>query len=270
MRILHPVLLTLCSLAAISLLPAGVPSKDGAGGGDDELDVFLLAGQSNMAGRAPVEPFDQLIWPTLFSLDSTNQWVPAKEPLHFDKPSLVGVGPGLTFGRIVAEAQPSRRVGLVPAAVGGSSITAWAAGAQHPQTKSHPYDDAVRRAQFAMKAGRLRAILWIQGESDATAALAPVYYDQLVELIARFRRDLHNPKLPFIIGQRPALLGGRNNAWRETIDTAQRRAAQELPQVWYVGAPSLVALPDGLHLDAPSAREIGRRLAECYLTKAAD
>ena len=49
----------------------------------ENLWLFVMAGQSNMAGRGLVEPADTLSDPRIFSLDQNNQWVYAKEPLHF-------------------------------------------------------------------------------------------------------------------------------------------------------------------------------------------
>lgn len=232
------------------------------------MDIFLLAGQSNMAGRAPVEAFDRLVWPNLVCLAVGGAWVPAVEPLHHDK-TRAGTGPGSTFGRIVADAYPGRKIGLVPAACGGTSITVWQPGAQHAQTGSHPYDDAVTQAKRAMADGRLRAILWIQGESDSTAERAPLYHERLVALIAGLRRDLNADDIPFIIGRRPKYAQSPDNPWRTMVDEAQRRAARELPRVHFVDMPVLTSLPDGIHADAASVREMGRRLAEAYLRIAA-
>lgn len=232
------------------------------------MDIFLLAGQSNMAGRAPVEEFDRLVWPNLVCLAADGAWMPAVEPLHYDK-SGAGVGPGSTFGRMVADAWPGRKIGLIPTACGGSPIAAWQPGAYHKQTNSHPYDDAIARTRRGMRDGRLRAILWIQGESDSTAERAPLYHGRLVALIAGLRRDLNAEDVPFIIGRRPKYARSPDNPWRAVVDEAQRRAARELPRVHFVDMPVLTSLPDGIHADAASVREMGRRLAEIYLRIAA-
>ncbi len=228
-------------------------------------DVFLLAGQSNMAGRGAVEAFDQLEWPNLLAIDASGEWRPAKEPLHFDKPAIVGVGPGSMFGRVLADTFPTRRIGLVPVACGGSSIEVWRPGAYHEGTQCYPYDQAVARARQAMKDGRLRAIVWIQGESDSSEERALLYYERLQELIHGLRRDLETPDVPFLIGRLPRFAAVSNDPGRARVDEAHRRAAREMAGVYYVDMPVLTALPDGIHADAPSAREMGRRLAEAYL-----
>ena len=79
-------------------------------------------------------------------LNKAGEWVPAIDPLHFDKPGIVGVGLGKTFAIQYAAEHPDVVVGLIPCAVGGSPINAWAPGGYHKQTKAHPYDDCLQRA----------------------------------------------------------------------------------------------------------------------------
>ena len=107
-------------------------------------------------------------------LDKQRAWVPAVDPMHFDKP-IAGVGLGRSFAARIADAQPGVTIGLIPAAVGGSPIDAWQPGVYYEPTKSHPWDDAIARARVALASGTLKAILWHQGESDATPDLAPGY-----------------------------------------------------------------------------------------------
>ncbi len=90
----------------------------------ESFHLYLLAGQSNMAGRGAVSERDKKAHPRVFVLNRLNRWVPATDPLHFDK-SWAGVGPGLTFGKELAEADPNVIIGLIPCAVGGSPISAW-------------------------------------------------------------------------------------------------------------------------------------------------
>ena len=52
-----------------------------------------------------------------------------------------------------------------------------------------------------MKSGRLRGILWHQGEGDATEELAPTYRDRFAEFIARLRADLDAADVPVVVGE---------------------------------------------------------------------
>jgi hypothetical protein len=224
-------------------------------------DVVLLVGQSNMAGRGAVAAEDRSPVPHVFMLDKAGAWVPAIDPMHFDKP-IAGVGPGRAFGIDLAE-RTGHDVGLVPAAVGGSSITSWMPAGFDSATRTHPYDDALRRARIAMQRGRIVAILWHQGESDANARLAPDYSARLHELIARFRSELNAPDVPFIIGQL-----GQFRRWTpydSIVDAAHREAARTIPHVAFVSSQGLEHKGDSLHFDAASARALGKRYASAYL-----
>ena len=102
------------------------------------LHLYLLAGQSNMAGRGQLETVDQTRHPRVYALQADMSWGHAKDPLHFDKPAIVGVGPGFSFGKAMAEADTSILIGLIPTAVGGSSVRVWQPGAVHEPTNTRP------------------------------------------------------------------------------------------------------------------------------------
>ena len=229
------------------------------------LDLFLLAGQSNMAGRGEVAPEDSVVHPRVWALDREGRWVPARDPIHFDKP-IAGVGPGRAFGIAVAEARPGVHVGLVPVAVGGSSVVAWEPGAVHEQTGARPYDEALARARRAMRDGTLRGILWHQGESDANAARAPEYERRLRDLIRRFRADLDAPDLPFLIGQLGQFDDRPWTPLRLHVDSVHRAVAASVPGVHFVPSDGLAHKGDSVHFSAPAARELGRRFARVYLS----
>jgi len=90
----------------------------------DRFHLFLLAGQSNMAGRGEVGDEDRAVHPRVFSLSQSGEWIPAVDPVHFDK-EIAGVGLGRSFGIALAGQDETITVGLIPAAVGGSAISSW-------------------------------------------------------------------------------------------------------------------------------------------------
>lgn len=246
-------------LAATSLAqPAAVPAAT-------PMQLFLLVGQSNMAGRGKVEPQDTVPIPRVLMLDRQQAWVPAVDPMHFDKP-VAGVGLGRSFAARIADAQPGVTIGLIPAAVGGSPIDAWQPGVFYEPTKSHPWDDALARARVALKSGTLRAILWHQGESDATPELAPGYEAKLHDLIARFRAALDAPDVPFIVGQLGQYPDVPWDAPRRVVDAAHRALPDKVRRTAFVSSDGLVHGGDKVHFDTPSLRELGRRYAEAYLS----
>lgn len=256
---------TLMGLAAAALggLSAAAGAQPSQTPPPDRFHLFLLVGQSNMAGRGDVTADDQRPHPRVLMLSQEGQWVPAVEPMHFDKP-VAGVGPGRAFGIALADASPDITIGLIPAAVGGSPIDAWRPGAYYEPTASHPWDDALRRAQRAMRDGTLQGILWHQGESDATADLAPAYASKLHDLVVRWRAALHAPDVPFIVGQLGRFADRPWHAFKEDVDRAHRALPATVPLAAFVSADGLGHGGDGVHFDAESARVLGRRYAEAY------
>lgn len=216
-----------------------------------------------MAGRGVVAEADRVVDPRVMTLNKEDAWVPAVDPIHFDKP-IAGVGPGRSFALAVAEAHPGITIGLIPSAVGGSPISSWEPGALDRATNTHPYDDALRRARKAMEAGTLKAILWHQGESDSSEELAPIYKAKLVTLIGRLRQELGDPELPFLIGQLGQFSEKPWNEWRSLVDEAHQEVARETEGVYYVSADGLGHKGDTLHFSAAAAHALGRRFAQAY------
>ena len=223
--------------------------------------LYLLAGQSNMAGRGKVQTQDNQVHPRAYVLNKDNEWEPAEDPLHFDKPGIVGVGPGLAFGKAMAGYKKRVKIGLIPCAAGGSPISSWTKGGYHDQTKSHPYDDALRRARIAMQSGVIKGIIWHQGESDSKPERAEVYQAKLEELIANFRRELGDEKLPFVVARLGDFYVERNpNA--ESINRILENIPGIVENTACVDVSGLSHKGDVLHFDTKSSRELGRRYAE--------
>ncbi len=192
------------------------------------LDLYILMGQSNVAGRGPLIPQDSVIQNTkVLMLTADLKWLPAKNPLHFDKPGVVAVGPGLSFGLAMQKANPNKVIGLVPTAVGGTSIDSWRPGGYYKNTNKYPWDDAEKRIVETMKYGTVKGVIWHQGESDSGVSKAAVYLPKLEALIKRVRTLVGNDELPFVVGQ----LGRYNPTYSisKLQNYLQRLATQLLP-----------------------------------------
>jgi hypothetical protein len=229
----------------------------------EKFHLFLLIGQSNMAGRGAIEEQDKKPHPRVLMFSKAGNWAPAIDPLHFDKP-VAGTGLGKTFAIQIVEANRDVTIGLIPCAVGGSPIDTWRPGEFYPPTKSHPWDDAIRRAKVAMKSGVLKGILWHQGESDSTDALAAAYETKLHDLIARLRRELA-PEVPFLVGQMGRFPDQPWDAARTLVDKAHQDISAKVPHTAFVSAAGLRHKGDKVHFGAASYRELGRRYAEAFL-----
>ncbi len=255
-KLLFLLALLLLGGALAAAEPVKLPPKE-------KFYLILLAGQSNMAGRGIVTAEDKVPSPRVLMQDKEGNWVPAVDPVHYDK-SAAGVGLARTFANLLAETDPEITVGLVPAACGGSPISSWEPGKSWEQTKSNPYDDAIARTKKAQKDGTLKAILFHQGEADSSAEKSKVYHDKLKKLLISFRTDLDAPEVPIVIGQLSRFDNKPIGEGKTRIDMAQRAVTVELQRVGFVTAEGLTANPDNVHFDAASQKEFGRRYFKVY------
>jgi hypothetical protein len=225
------------------------------------LHLFLLAGQSNMAGRGVVEPQDQLPIPGVFTLDKALEWQPAVDPIHFDKP-IAGVCLGRSFARTLQRLAPGAPFGLIPAALGGSSLDEWKPGGAL-------FSNAVRRAAAASKSGALRGILWHQGEAESAAeSRARTYARRWTSMISALRSELGAPALPVVVGQLGLFLqlADGKSPFAPLVNEQLATLPLQVPATAFVSSAGLAHKGDEVHFDAPSLRELGRRYAHAYLT----
>lgn len=232
--------------------PATPPAKE-------SFHLYLLIGQSNMAGRGVIEEQDRQPHPRVLKFTAENTWVPATDPLHFDKPAIAGVGLGSSFGRAMAEAQPGVVIGLVPCAVGGTPLARWQKG-------KDLYEQAMVRIQAALKDGTLKGILWHQGEGDsANLEDAETYAARLAQMVHDLREDLASPEVPFVAGKLGEFLTDTKNGapshWR-TVNAQLAKLPELVPQSAVVESTGLKHKGDLVHFDAPSLREFGQRYAK--------
>ncbi len=255
------------SLLALFVLPAFVAADDTGSvkiPPPEQFHLYLLIGQSNMAGRGKVAEQDRQPHARVLTLTKDLKWKPATEPIHFDKSS-AGVGLGRTFGIVMAEADPNVTIGLIPCAVGGSPIASWEPGGYHKSTKTHPWDDMLPRAREALKRGTLKGILWHQGESDSgSPATASVYEAKLHALIARVRKELQAEGIPFVAGQMGQFAERPWSPEKIMVDAAHQSLPEKVPNCAFVDAQGLKHKGDQVHFDADSYREFGRRYAKAY------
>lgn len=250
-------LLLVVAVCAATALPA-------ADAAPRRYDLYLLVGQSNMAGRGPLDAESAQPHARVFALAKDGTWAPGRDPLHFDKPE-AAVGPGLAFGKAMAEADPQAVIGLIPCAVGGTSIALWTPGSQDPVTKSFPYDDALRRARLALRDGVLKGILWNQGEADRGGDRRKVYGERLTALAARLRADLEAPAVPFVAAEL-ADLDEKQQGNVRAFNAIVNGLGGGIPHFACVSAQGFAHKGDRLHLDTASARELGRRYAAAMLS----
>lgn len=222
----------------------------------ENFHIYLLIGQSNMAGRGIVDPAANKPHPRVLKLDKKGNWVPATDPLHFDKPKIAGVGPGSGFGPAIADASPDVTIGLIPAAVGGTPLSRWVKGGDL-------YERAVKWAKQNQKQGVIKGAIWHQGEGDSSKPeLYNSYQKRLSGMIVDLRTDLNEPDMPFVMGelgeffQRPGA---------STVNQALHGIAKTVPGTAVASSKGLKAKSDQVHFNAAAEKEFGKRYAEQML-----
>ena len=247
-------------------------------GKEGEYDVYLLLGQSNMAGRGEMLEEDYAVIPNVYLLDSEGKPVPAAGPMNIyssirKTDAVQAMGPGASFAKTVAE-HTGRKVLLVVNARGGSSVNDWRkdlvsyikVGDSSEYTSVSFYGEALRRARQAMKYGALKGIIWHQGCSDQSDDR---YVSRLTYVVEDFRKDL-GADVPFIAGQ----LGG----WRSSSAGFNERITRiNKYLIWsdWVSSkdcqPIVTASSDGQpdkndpHFDRASQILMGKRYAQKML-----
>ena len=228
------------------------------------LWVFILAGQSNMAGRGKVEPQDTIPSERIFTVNRNGEIIVAKEPLHFYEPSMTGLDCGLSFGKTLISRIPDTiSVLLIPAAIGGSSISQWLGDMTHRNVQL--LSNFRQKAELGMHYGQIKGILWHQGEGDANQNGIPLYKSRLTELIEIFRKIAGDDHLPVLIGE----LGSysRNNENWMKLNEQIRLYALTDSNARIINTSDLGQKGDSVHFDSEAQRKLGQRFAKALLIK---
>lgn len=230
----------------------------------DKLWIFVLAGQSNMAGRGFVEPIDTVANNRIIHFNKNKEWVYAKEPLHFYEANLTGLDCGLSFANELLQCIPdSITIGLIPCAVGGSSISQWLNDDLYRDVKL--FTNFKERVESVEDQGIFKGILWHQGESDGNSEAIPLYKDKVTELFGRFRETMKNDSLPILVAELGAFMKPleTQEKW-DSINVIIHESANMDENRYIISTKDLSHKGDNLHFDSKSQREMGTRFANKY------
>jgi len=195
-------------------------------------DIYVVAGQSNASGRGafPSSYSHPVFRAALFGND--DRWKDLTDPVdsaagQVDRVSVEGgaggsVWPLLATELMAAEAVP---VAFVPCAKSGTRIARWVENAAAPHSRSTLYGSMLRRVRAV--GGRVRAVLFWQGEADARVSTTRgVYAAALRSLAAALAHDCAAPLVAAQIGDYDP------RAWSPGGVNAIRLAQQ---QAWRAG-----------------------------------
>jgi sialate O-acetylesterase len=171
-----------------------------------------------------------------------------------------GAGLGLPFATFLVK-ETGVPVGLIASAHGGTSMQGWDPAARDAGAASL-YGSMYKQVRNA--GGKVRGVLWYQGESDANPDAAPLFSGRFKDLVAAFRKDFGDPKLPFLYVQIGRFVrDGGSEAW-DRIQELQRLAEAEIPAS---GMISVIDLPldDLIHVGTGGLKVAGARLGKLAL-----
>lgn len=237
-----------------------------------EVELFVMAGQSNMqgwqgdAGHYPADPqgLDRKVkfyWVTPGFSQSGGTWTHLQpQGGRFPKGHF---GPEVTFARLLAET--GRPVAIFKYSLGSTSLAdnwrAPGAGGMYDQMAAE-LRKAVRLLEEQGDRVSFKGFIWIQGESDATPTLAAGYHDRLKALVDDLRTNVTGaPALPVLLGM------DEQHPWvkehPEVVQAQQALAARDRR----IAATSMIGLEkaDVTHLTPCGLEDHGRRLYDAYM-----
>ena len=209
-------------------------------------DVYLLGGQSNMQMRLdetnfPPEQFVGNEHVRSFSVKKECEGKGWTVLTCENAGSLSAIG--YHIGQALAN--KDRKIGLLDCNRGATAIQTWmpsdvvcdprfqVENKSYVHTKyaatnveSFLYETMVARLTPLSMA----AVLWYQGESNASEGESPIYLWMLEALISSWRRDFQDETLPFIVVQ-IADCAARDTVWWHMIQEAQFEAQDVIPNV---------------------------------------
>ena len=220
---------------------------------DDKVNVFILAGQSNMAGAADASNLSNVDLKDLEKAKENvsfvyngNEAIPLNVTIPADwkkkKFELDSCfGPEIFFGIELSKKHPNKKFLFIKRALGGASLYGcwnpnWTKEkAQYVNELNRPklfhelLNDVDRElSKYDKLDYQIMAMLWVQGESDSGQKWGPLpsdtYFGNLKNLISKSRDAFKYPKMPFLIMQ----VGSKK------IGQAMKSVSNELKNVIFI------------------------------------
>jgi type 1 glutamine amidotransferase len=217
--------------------------------------------------------------PRVMLLGMDGKWKQAEEPLHWlvDSPDRVhsgdpktqaersarehksrkkGAGLGLPFAVAMVEST-GVPVGLVACAHGGTSMEQWNPAKKEDGGNSL-YGSMLRQIKLA--GGKVKGVLWYQGESDAMSGAWKVYPKVFSDFITAVRSDFGQPELPFFYVQIGRFVNSGDPKGWNAVQDAERTLVERVPNTAVISVIDL-ELDDGIHIGTQGLKRAGQRLA---------
>ena len=234
-----------------------------------KIEVFLLAGQSNMVGQGIHNelPSNLLNVNTnvrayaggqLGHPEYAEKWLKLNDQL-----GAIDFGPEFTFGLDMEKANPNKNIALIKWSVGGTDL----ANDWNPSKTGGLYENFRSAVTTQMQVlsqdydPAIMGMLWMQGEGDTLSLeTANAYEQNLSNFISTVKSDLHCPDLKMVLGRI-----SDSGAWpyRAQVRMAQQNIADADPNISMVNTDDLTR--DLYHYDTAGLITLGSRFATAML-----
>jgi hypothetical protein len=250
---------------------------------DEKINVFILAGQSNMAGAANASNLSQTDISELENaqqnisfVNNGNQSVPLNVTIPPDwkkkKYKLDSCfGPEIFFGIELSKKHPKKKFLFIKRSKGGTSLygcwnpnwtkekAKYVGELNKPKLFYELLNDINRElSKYEKLDYQISGMLWVQGETDSNLKWGPLpsdtYAENLTNLIKTSRSKLKSFEMPFMIMQ----VGSKK------IGHAMKQVSQELKNVTFIAQNKDVSsynylprLEDNTHYNYFGMKKIG-------------
>jgi hypothetical protein len=229
----------------------------------DEFDVTSGGKWSTLQPQPRGTPLDEKVLP-----EGDPRAKLARQYGNFKKPE-GGFGPEIGLAREL-RAKEGKSPAIVKVAFSGTGMaTDWNPEDAGPAGAC--YRALVEETKAALAAAsakgitlRPRALVWVQGESDANPKAAAEYEKNLGHMLERLRADLGAPEMIALIGVN-VRFGNGNNPNMPTVVAQQKALAEHDRRCVYVDTEGAETLPPHTHFTAAGTLEVGRRFAAALL-----
>lgn len=260
---------------------------------DPNFHVYLLFGQSNMAGGGAISDSPKVDCDTTprvkvlaFSDCSAgpnckdyvmkrtvDQWYTAFPPLHDCSAGLEGISPGDWFGKTMIDSvRADISIGLVPCALSGMALNVFLKGSTATSTVGpsqvrgkNAYNWMLARCKLAQQKGVIKGMLLHQGESGTGSSQA---WDAMaMQIFNDLKTDLGlDAKTVLVVGQlrSDSKSPSQNNT---SFNTMIAGMPAKYPKVGMASSQGLSGNgKDVWHFNPSSMRDLGRRYAAALLS----
>ncbi len=192
--------------------------------------------------------------------------------------NMAGLDPGISFTPTVEAAFGKENVIVVKSAQGGQPIRRWykdwkPAGGVQPDNNGDLYEVLMKKVNEAIAGQQLASVtlVWMQGERDANDRQANVYAESLKGLVAQIAKDLGRDDINFVIG-RLSDCDMENKRYRDwtKVREIQVAVAEAHPRYEWVDTDDLndgknrqgKEIKNDLHYSVEGYQELGKRFAD--------